>query len=166
MKQILLAMVLLVSTVSFAIAGPDPELVPPDPKEIPKWQKTPDPVLPKQEQSEAFPPGGVVKTMKPVVCGHVDTTLAGLDKNAGEKIIAMGYSDMPASDGSRTSSIIAFNKMKGSYTVLELFSNGMACILTSGTKMKVLLPKDYAPSNTGGTQIRYEIYHPINALVQ
>ena len=150
MKQTLLAAVLLCLTASFAIANEGDAL---KEKETPKQQ---------------FQMGSVIQTAKPVVCTHFQMTLDQLSgKKFNETLVGIGNSDNSASDESKIRTMLFLNPENGGYTVVEVFSNSMACVLATGTGMQIHLPKDYNPTSyTGGQKINYEIHNPVNAVVQ
>ena len=132
----LMAMFLIVGcqTTQSAETETKPEVVK-EVKVLPTEKEVP---APKQEltenpfQSVDIPPNQVVTSMKPVICGRIDTVLSRMESSFGEKPIMVGKA--PSINGKQVMVTLTYNEKTGSYTFLEQMpmENRLICIISSG----------------------------------
>ena len=95
-------------------------------------------------QNFEFPPGMILRTAKPLICGEIGTTLTGIANDYKEKIVMSARQDIKMEDGSimRTLVMMLFNNATKSYTILETLpkNESVVCILASGKVEKIDMP--------------------------
>lgn len=103
-------------------------------------------VLPKEEElsknnpfeKTPIPPGQVVTSTKPVICGRIDIILSRMEEKFGEVPIMFGKvaSEVPGKSGEvQIMSTLTYNAKTGTYTFLEQMpaEQRLLCILSVGT---------------------------------
>ena len=85
-----------------------------------------------------IPPGQVVTSTKPVICGRIDIILSRMEEKFGEVPIMFGKvaSEVPGKSGEvQIMSTLTYNAKTGTYTFLEQMpaEQRLLCILSVGT---------------------------------
>ena len=109
-------------------------------KELPKEKETKPQMkategIPNPFADMVIPPGQIVTSTKPVICGRIDVMLSRMEERFGEVPILMGKVGVQDQKGERqVMSTLTYNSKTGSYTFLEQMplEKRLICILSSG----------------------------------
>ena len=90
---------------------------------------------------ETLPPGLIVKSVKPVICGEVAEMMNNFHKRFGEKAVLVAEDQVRLQDGTVRKGMVTmlYNEETQSYTFLEQMpaDERLICVLSAGKIIRV-----------------------------